>query len=106
MEKPYWINGDYSWYIDKKYQTYLETEQAENLPKLTGLGVFRVVNKKEAIDDYVLIDDKQQAIQSYNYNSAGAEQLKAFLNILKVSNHFNKEEKVGFKRSKRSYERN
>lgn len=75
METPYWINGDFKWYIDEKYQRYLTTEQAESLPKLTNLGVFRVVNKKENIDDYVLIDNKQNLIKSYKYSSQGAEQL-------------------------------
>ena len=92
METPYWINGDFKWYVDKKYQNYLTTEQAENLPKLTNLGVFRVVNEKENIDDYVLIDNKQNPIKSYKYSSQGAEQLEAFINILKVSKHYDDHE--------------
>jgi len=101
METPYWINGDFKWYIDKKHQDYITKEQADNLPKLTNLGIFRVVNEKENIDDYVLIDDKQQPIKSYTYNSEGAEQLKAFINILKVSEHFEQNEKpTGIKRRK------
>jgi hypothetical protein len=102
METPYWINGDFKWYIDKKYQNYLATEQAENLPKLTNLGVFRVVNEVEGIDDYVLIDDNQNAIKNYTYSPQGAEQLVAFINILKVSKHYDDNESP---RKRRSYER-
>ena len=104
METPYYINGDFKWYTDKKYQSYLTTEQAENLPKLTNLGVFRVVNEKENIDDYVLIDSNQQPIKSYFYNSKGAEQLEAFINILKVSKHFDENEK-SLTRKNRKYEK-
>lgn len=101
METPYWINGHFKWYIDKKYQDYLTTEQAENLPKLTNLGVFRVINEKENTDDYVLIDDKQQPLKSYTYSVQGAEQLEAFINILKVSKYYDENEKL----SKRKYEK-
>ena len=105
METPYWVNGDFKWYIDKKYQSYLTTEQAENLPSLNGLGVFRVINEKENIDDYVLISDNQQAIKSYSYSGQGAEQLEAFINILKVSKHFDKDEnKTGIK-NRKNYEK-
>jgi hypothetical protein len=96
---PDFINGDFKWHIDKKYQKYLTTEQAENLPKLTNLGVFRVVNEKEGIDDYVLIDNKQTPINYYSYSPQGAEQLEAFINMLKISKHYNDYEK----RPKRKY---
>ncbi len=98
---PDFINGDFKWYIDKKYQKYLTTEQAENLPKLTNLGIFRVVNEKEGIDNYVLIDNKQNPIKHYSYSPQGAEQLEAFINILKVLKHYDDHEK----RPKRKYTR-
>lgn len=104
MEQPYWINGNFKWYIDKKYQKYIDCEQAENLPRLEGLGIFRVVNEKENIDDYVLIDDKRNPIKNYKYSGSGAEQLEAYLNVLKVSKHFDSFENKVTKR-KRNYER-
>jgi hypothetical protein len=105
MEAPYWINGDFKWYVDKQYQDYLVREQAENLPSLTNLGIFRVINEVEGIDDYVLIDDNQQPIKSYKYGGDGAEQLEAFINILKISKHFDSNENnVGLKR-RRVYEK-
>ncbi len=99
---PYWINGDFKWFIDEKFQNYLRREQADNLPSITGLGIFRVVNEKENIDDYVLINDKQEVIKYYNYSDEGAEQLEAFINILKISKHFNDSDN---KRKRRSYEK-
>lgn len=104
METPYWINGDFKWYIDKKYQDYLTTQQAENLPKLINLGIFRVINEKENIDDYVLIDNKQQPLKSCTYSSQGTEQLEAFINILKVSKHFELNEKPSIRKN-RKYEK-
>jgi hypothetical protein len=94
METPYWINGDFKWYIDENYQNYLRREQADNLPSITDLGVFRVVNEKEGIDDYVLINNKQEVIRHYSYNSQGAEQLEAFINISKIDKHFRKHERA------------
>lgn len=92
METPYWINGNFKWYFDKKYQDYLNNQQAENLPPIKNLGVFRVINEVDSIDDYVIINDKQEPIKSYTYNSQGAEQLEAFINILKVSKHYDDNE--------------
>ena len=103
METPHFINGNFKWYKDEKYQKYLELEQAENLPSLTDFAVFNVVNEKESINDYVLINHKQEVVKDYSYNKQGAEQLEAFINILKVSKHFDKEEKS--LRKNRSYGR-
>ena len=102
MQTPYWINGDFKWFIDERHQNYLRREQADNLPSITDLGVFRVVNEKDNIDDYVLINDKQEAIKSYKYSDEGAEQLEAFINILKISKHFDDDDT---KRKRRSYEK-
>jgi hypothetical protein len=93
QETPYWIDGDFKWYIDKKYQKYLTTEQAENLPKITDIGAFRVVNEVEDIDDYVLIDNNQQFLISYPFTIQGGEQLEAFINILKVSKYYDEFER-------------
>lgn len=99
---PYWTNGDFKWFIDEKYQNYLRREQADNLPSITDLGIFRVVNEKENIDDYVLINGKQEVIESYKYSNEGAEQLEAFINTLKISKHFEENDN---KRKRLSYEK-
>ena len=83
---PDFINGDFKWYIDKYFTEYIESEQAVNLPKLSGLGCFIV--KSNDIEDFVLIDDKQNVIAGYNYGLCGFEQMVAKINILKISKHY------------------
>lgn len=84
--KPYFDNGQVKWYVDRYFQRYLENEQAENLPKLTGLGCF--VAKGGDVEDYVLIDNKQNVIGAYPYTIAGHDQMLAKINIIKISKHF------------------
>lgn len=75
--KPTFVNGNFKWYKEDKYQRQIDNEQAENLPKLNNLYVFRVVNEKESIDDYVVINNRQEALFAYPYTPSGAEQLEA-----------------------------
>ncbi len=91
-EKCVFDNGTCKWYIDKYFQNYIENEQKINLPKLKGYGCFIVKGKD--IEDYVLIDHKQNILASYHYNSEGFGQMEAFINIMKVSKHFDDYEKV------------
>lgn len=89
-ETPYFDNGEFKWYVDKHFQNYLKNSQANNLPKLKGFGCFVVIGKDTK--DYVLINDKQQALASYLYNSEGEEQMEARIKIMKISKHFDDNE--------------
>ena len=86
--KPDFINGDIKWYSDKDIQNYIEKKQAFNLPKLKGFYCFIV--KNILIEDYVLIDDKQNVIAYYHYNLEGYQQMLAKINIIKIAKYFNK----------------
>ena len=88
--KPNFINGEFKWYIDPYFQKYIESEQAENLPSLKGLGCFVVVGRD--VEDYVLIDNKQNVIDTYLYRD-GFEQMEAKINIIKISKAFDDYEK-------------
>jgi hypothetical protein len=87
-EVPEFDNGDFKWYVDKYFQDYLENQQAENLPKLKGLGCFIVKGKD--VEDYVLIDSYQNVLGGYSYDSNGFDQMTAKINILKISKNFKK----------------
>ena len=79
-------NGVYKWYIEPKLQKYIEREQADNLPPLTGMGVFIVLG--EDADDLVLIDYKQNVIASFHNTMEGYGQMEARINIIKIDKHF------------------
>ena len=88
---PDFVNGDFKWYYDKHFMRYIENEQADNLPKLNGLGCFIIKNND--IEDYILIDDKQNVLAAYPYTLEGAGQMEAMINIIKISKHFDDYEK-------------
>jgi hypothetical protein len=90
--KPDFVNGDFKWYIDKHFQNYIENKQAENLPKLIGLGCFIV--KSIEVEDYVLIDNKQNVIDAYPYTFEGYGQMEAKINSIKIHKHFEEYEKT------------
>lgn len=90
--KPDFINGDFKWFIDKHFKNYIETEQANNLPKLKGFGCFVVKNKD--VKDYVLIDNKQNVIDAYPYTLEGYGQMEAKINIIKISKYYDECEKA------------
>lgn len=92
--KPDFVNDSFKWYIDKHFQNYIENEQANNLPKLKGFGCFIV--KSGDVEDYVLIDNKQNVIDGYPYNSTGFEQMEVKINMIKISKHFDEYEKANF----------
>jgi len=89
--KPTFINDDFEWYLDEYLQKYIQTQQAENLPKLSKLEIF-VVKGKDILD-YVLIDDKKNVITHYTYNREGFEQMQTRINIMKISKHFDEYER-------------
>jgi hypothetical protein len=90
--KPDFVNDNFKWYVDKHFQNYIENEQAENLPKLKGLGCFVV--KSSNVEDYVLIDNKQNVIYSYPYTFDGYGQMEVKINIIKIHKHFEEYEKT------------
>jgi len=90
-ETPTFVNDEFKWYLDKHFQKYLEHEQADNLPKLNGLGCFVV--KSKDVEDYVLIDNKQNVISAYPYTPEGEDQMTAKINIIKISKHYDDYEK-------------
>ena len=89
--KPYFDNGDFKWYIDEYFREYINNKQAENLPKLENLGCFIV--KGNDIEDYVLINNKQEVIKAYTYSITGFEQMVTFLNMLKITKNYDEYEK-------------
>ena len=89
--KPDFINGEFKWYIDPYFQKYIESEQADNLPKLKGFGCFVVIGRD--VEDYVLIDNKKNVIDAYSYRE-GFEQMEAKINIIKISKAFDDYEKA------------
>jgi len=91
---PNFINGDFKWYIDKHFQNYIENEQTFNLPKLKGIACFVVKNKD--IENYVLIDNKQNIIDEYPYTLGGYVQMEAKINIIKISKCSDECEKSNF----------
>lgn len=86
------INGDFKWYIDNHFQNYIENEQAVNLPKLKGFGCFVV--KSKDVEDYVLIDNKQNVIDACPYTLEGYGQMEAKINIIKISKHYDEKYNV------------
>jgi len=91
-ETPDFDNGLCRWYREKRLQKIINTEQAENLPELKDLGCFVVIGPD--IKDLVLINDKQEVLQYYSYSFEGIGQMEAFINILKVSEHYKKHEEA------------
>lgn len=92
ITEPSFVNGNFKWYVDTYLQNYIENEQANNLPKLKGFGCFIV--KSNDVEDYVLIDSKQNVIDAYPYNLSGCESMMAKINIIKISKHYDKYEKL------------
>ena len=88
--EPDFDNGQFKWYVDKHFQSYLENQQADNLPKLKGLGCFIVKGGDK--EDYVLIDNKQNIISAYPYTTEGFTQMEAKIKIIKISKHFDEHE--------------
>lgn len=90
-EKPVFINDNTKWYIEKELQKKINREEADNLPTLKNLGCFIVKDKN--IEDYVLIDNKQNTIHCCDYTFQGYEQIEAKINFLKIKQHFNETDK-------------
>ena len=90
-EKPYFVNEiGLKWYYEKELQRRIENEQAENLPKLKGLGCFVVKGKD--VEDIVLINNKQEVVCAFPYTFNGFEQMEARINIIKISKNYDDNE--------------
>lgn len=84
-------NGVTKWYVSPYFMSYLAREQSDNLPKLEGYGCFVV--KGDGVEDYVLIDSSQSVLAHYPY-PAGAEQMEAKINIMKISKNYDDHENL------------
>lgn len=92
-QKPYFIHGDLKWYIHPWLQNFLVTQNDVNLPALKDLCVFVVKgnNGEYDIEDYVLINNKQEIIATYKAD--GFEQMEAKIKLLKISKHYEDSER-------------
>lgn len=85
--KPKFINGEFEWYLFEDIQKKIDSEQANNLPKLDN--VFCFIVKSKTICDIVLIDNKQNVIDSKPYNYQGIEEIEVKISMMKIYKHFN-----------------
>ena len=89
--EPTFINGDFKWYLDEYFQNYIGNMQAVNLPKINDLACFIV--RSNNLEDYVLIDNKQNVVAGYPYTDSGFEQMLCKINIIKIAKHYDEHEK-------------
>lgn len=87
LSKPFWVNGNFEWYRDEKTQMFLSSRNDFNLPPLDNLHCCIVINKAENIQDYVLIDDKQNIICAYKYPSQYHE-YETKIKMLKIVKYY------------------
>lgn len=93
--KPDFDNGQTKWYLDKYFNNYIKNIQAENLPSLKNVMCFVVKGEcmnSETVEDYVLINDKQDILASYRYTPEGFQQMEAKINIIKIYENYDKHE--------------
>lgn len=87
---PDYVLGDFKWYLHKRLQYHLTTSQSESLPALKNYACFIVSNPNKNILDIVLINNKQEVIKHYSYNSNNScnaeEQMECFINVFKIAN--------------------
>lgn len=91
-QKPFWVNGDFKWFLDEKNQLFLTSQNDFNLPPLKNLQCCIVVNKKEDINDFVLIDNKQNVICSYKSNQQHEYETK--IKMLKIIKYYDESEGI------------
>ena len=84
--KPFWVNGDYKWFFDTKNQDFLSSKNDFNLPALNNLQCCIVVNEKENINDFVLLDMNQNIICSYNQNQHHEYETK--IKMIKIKKYY------------------
>lgn len=91
LEKPFFINENTKWYHDEYFNEYISSKQASNLPALKNIFCCIVIDEDRDINDWVLLDNKQNILAKYNYLK-DYEQLEAKINIIKISKHFDNHE--------------
>lgn len=96
-ENLFFTNGEFKWYKDEYHNNYATSKNAENLPKLDGVGCFIVTDGN--ITDYVMIDDKQNIICAYDY-PAKFEEYITKINMLKIAKHFDEHDSKILKKKK------
>ncbi len=94
-KSPYFIDGNFKWYVESRLQTYITNKQADNLPSLDNMYAFVVINEKEGeeVSNYVIIDGYQNILHEHNYNKEGFDNTLAWINIIKITKHFEDGEK-------------
>lgn len=90
--KPFWINGDFRWYSDERNQIFLSSQNDFNLPPLKNLHCCIVINEKEGIDDFVLIDNNQNIICSYPSKKQYEYETK--IKMMKIKKYYDECEKI------------
>lgn len=93
LGEPFYINGDFKWYRDEKTQKFLSSENDFNLPALKNLHCCIVINEKEGVCDYVLLDEKQNIICGYEYPNQYHE-YETKIKMLKIIKHYDDHEKT------------
>ena len=91
LNKPFWVNGDFKWYIDTVNQDMLTSKNAFNLPALENLQCCIVINEVENISDFVLIDNKRNVICSYLYPNQ-QEEYETKIKFLKIKKYYDTKE--------------
>lgn len=84
--KPFWVNGDYKWFFDIKNQEFLSSKNDFNLPALKNLQCCIVINEKQNINDFVLIDMNRNIICSYDSNKQHEYETK--IKMLKIAKYY------------------
>ena len=92
LKEPFWINGDFKWYRDEKTQEFLSSKNDHNLPPLKNLHCCIVINEKEGVSDYVLLDEKQNIICAYDYPNQYHE-YETKIKMLKIIEHYDEHER-------------
>ena len=93
--KPDFVHKKFKWYSEDKLNNKINSKEAENLPILENIACFRVI-EENGTDEYVLIDNKQNILKTYKFTIEGYRQMEAFINILKISKHYDEYEKANF----------
>lgn len=90
--KPFFVNGDFKWYEDEKNQSFLESKNSFNLPSLDNLKCCIVINKKENIEDFVLIDYNQNILCSYPTSKQHEYETK--IKMFKIKKYYDEHEGI------------
>lgn len=90
-EKPFHINGNVHWYRDHVTQDFVTTKNDFNLPALKGLHCFVVINEKENISDYVMVNDNREIICAYKFPNEQHE-YETKIKMFKIVEYYNQHE--------------